>query len=47
MTAEHITIVDNTAAFRARLHRAWQANPLDTSLIRKLILMGVYAPKGK
>lgn len=47
MKANYITIVDNTAAFRARLYQRWQANPFDVSLIRKLILSGVNAPKGK
>lgn len=47
MLAEQITIVDNTAAFRARLQRKWQANLTDNSLLKKIILMRFYASKGK
>jgi len=51
MQAEHITIIDNTAAFRARLNQTWLANPFDNSLLKKIILMRTYflikSPKGK
>ena len=47
MQAEQVTIVDNTAAFRARLQQRWQANMTDISLIKKMILMRYYAQKGK
>ena len=47
MLAEQITIVDNTAAFRARLQLKWQANLTDNSLLKKIILMRFYASKGK
>ena len=47
MTTEHITIVDNTVAFRARLQLKWQANLTSVPLIKKIILLRLHAPKGK
>ena len=46
MNAEHITIVDNRVAYRARLNRLALVNPLNIPLIQKAILMRLYAPKG-
>lgn len=47
MQAEHITIIDNTNAFRARLTQQWHANLTDISLLKKIILMRFYAAKGE
>jgi len=47
MQAEHITIIDNSAAFRARLNQQWQANLTSIPLLKKIILMRYYATKGK
>jgi hypothetical protein len=46
MNAEHITIVDNRVAYRARLTQLALANPLNIPLIQKTILMRLYAHKG-
>jgi hypothetical protein len=46
MNAEHITIVDNRAAYRARLTQLALINPLNIPLIKRTILMRLSAPKG-
>ena len=46
MNAEHITIVDNRKAYRARLTQLALVNPCNIPLIKRAILMRLYAPKG-
>lgn len=43
MQAEHITIIDNRNAYRARLAQRLKATPFDLSLLKKFMLMRLYA----
>ena len=40
---EHITLIDNTKAFRAKLNQRLAIDPTNQSLIKKVILAKLYA----